>query len=368
MGVYSHYNGKLGLICFAIYLIMLFVGRRTFSGKIEQSISYWLVFFFMALYSVLGFLEWDTYHYYGHYEEMFLFNTRIHVEQFFFWLVKVLPHSYILFRLVIWGTASWLMAQSAKMLNLNANVFCFMVPLLFITQLSVTRGALGLSLMIFCSILFIQSLDKRKLLWIIVAVLGLFYSPFLHKSIILYLFLLVFAYFFPFNKKTFVVSLLVFPLLYMFALSFFQKFSFFDYFNADQIYLVSKYQETEKITSNINGIIQKFFESTIYLLLLFDMTKKFLYEKIKVTKEQFFMYKYAYIMVYVYFLFFGQNISNWVSNRTLHAASFALVLCATQCYDTIMIKKERSSVEKIILIGFIIMTVWKQFAFIYKNW
>ena len=100
MEIYSQYNGKLGLICFAIYLIMLFKGRKTFSGVMKQSDNYWFVFICMLLYSGLGFLEWDTYHYYGAYEEMRSGGFQI-FEPFYYWLAMHLPHSFLLWRFAI---------------------------------------------------------------------------------------------------------------------------------------------------------------------------------------------------------------------------------------------------------------------------
>ena len=368
MNIYSYYSGKLGLICFIIYLIMLIRGRRTFSGNISQSQNYWFVFLGMLLYSVLGFLEPDTYHYYQHYEDMYRFHERIHVEKFFYWLVRLLPHSFILYRLAIWGTASYLMVKAAKLLDLNANVMCYMAPLLFLTQLSVTRGAIGLALMVFCAILFIQSLEKRKMVMVVVAALGIFASSFLHKSMIIFIVILVGSYFIPLNKRTFIISLILFPFLYAVSLQVFQNFSFFAELNEEQTQLITNYQMTEKKETNFNGLIQTVFEKTVLVLLVFNMAKKFLFDKIEASKAHRFIYKYAYFMVYVSFLFLGQEISTWVSNRTLHAASFALVLCATQCFDTIKVNKDRTIIEKAILIGLIIMTVWKQYAFMRSNW
>ena len=368
MDIYSHYNGKLGLICFAVYLVMLFVGRRTFSGTISQSRNYWFVFLGMALYSVLGFLEPDTYHYYHVYEEMKTTGFQVYVESFFYWLAMHLPHSYVLWRFAIWGTASFLMIKSAKVLDLNANVLCFMVPLLFINQLAVTRGAIGIALMVFCAILFVQSLEKKKFLLVLVAILGIFASSFLHKSMIIFIVILVVSYFIPLTKRTFIVSLILFPFLYAAALQLFQNFSFFIELSEEQEGLISTYQMSEKKELNVNGVIITIFEKTVLLLLVFNLTKKFLFDKIESTKAQRFIYKYAYIMIYVSFLFLGQEVSNWVSNRTLHAASFALVLCASQCFDIDKVKNSRTVMEKIILIGLIIMTVWKQFSFMRLYW
>ena len=280
MDVYSHYNGKLGLICFAIYLVMLIRGRRTFSGNTALSQNYWFVFLGMALYSVLGFLEPDTYHYHYAYEEMRSTGFQI-FEPFFFWLAMHLPHSFLLWRFAIWGTASFLMIQSAKKLDLNANVMCFMAPILFLTQLSVTRGAIGLALMVFCAIIFIQSLEKKKLVFVIIAILGIFASSFMHKSMIIFIAIMVASCFIPLNKRTFIISLILFPFLYAASLQIFQNFSFFEQLNEDQAQLITHYQSTEKTEMNINGIIQTIFEKTVIVLLLFNMAKKYLYNRNK---------------------------------------------------------------------------------------
>jgi hypothetical protein len=367
MNFYEYASGKLGLICFAIYLVMLIRGRRTFSGTVVPSQNYWFVFIGMALYSVLGFLEWDTYNYYRAYEEMRSTGFQF-FEPFYYWLTMHLPHSFLLWRFAIWGTACLLMIQSAKKLDLNSNVMCFMAPLLFFTQLTVTRGAIGLALMVFCAILFVQSLEKKKFLLVLVAILGIFASGFLHKSMIIFIGILVVSYFIPLNKRTFIVSLILFPFLYAASLQIFQNFSFFEQLNEDQAQLITHYQSTEKTEMNINGIIQTIFEKTVIVLLLFNMAKKYLYNKIESTKAQLYLFKFAYIMVYVSFLFLGQEVSSWVSNRTLHAASFALVLCATHCFDTDKVQNSRTPMEKVILVGLIIMTVWKQFSFMRSYW
>lgn len=368
MEIYSHYNGKLGLICFAIYLVMLIRGRRAFSGKTLQSNNYWFVFICMLLYSGLGFLEWDTYHYYLIYDEMVSFRSKVYVEPFFYWLIVHLPKSYLLWRFVVWGASSALMVLAAKKLSLNANVFCFMVPLLFLTRLSVTRGALGLALMVFCSIVFIQSLQKKNVFLLVFCLFGLFASIFLHNSMIFFVLLLVFSYFLPLNKGTFVASLIVFPFLYTLAVPFLQDFSFFNLLDEEQIQILDKYATAEQLELNTNGIIMSVFTNTFLLLLVFNMAKKYVYDNIEASKEQLFIFKYAYVLVYVSFLFLGQNVSSWISNRSLHAASFALVLCATQCFDTTKVKHNRTLLEKIILVGLFIQITYKQMDFILSNW
>ncbi len=368
MELYNQYSGKLGLICFAIYLIMVVRGRKVFSGDIGYSNKYFFVGFWMALYAVLGFLAHDTYHYSTAYSMMLSDGMKYGVEDFYFWLVEVLPNSYILWRVVVWGGASVLMIWSAKLLNLNSNVLWLMVPLLFLNYFHVTRGCLGISLMIFSSLVFIQALEKRKILICLIAILGIVVSSFLHKSLIIFIAILLVAYLFPMNKKTFVALLVLFPVLYFFVLKVFADFSFWEYLNEEQIYLISSYQSSQKTEANIYGILSNIFAKGSLILLLLGLTKKILYDKIQCSKSQFFIFKYTFLMIYVSFLFFGQQISIWVSYRTLHAGSFAMVLCATQCFDPNLTEKKRTTMESVILICFLISTIFNQMSFIIKMW
>lgn len=368
MDIYNQYNGKLALICFFIYAIMLIKGRKTFKGTMTHSNNYGFVLICMVLYSGLGFMEWDTYHYYRIYNEMLATGFSLHVEPFFYWLIVHLPHSYFLWRFVVWGMATVLMIMTAKILGLNATVLCYCVPLLFLQQLSMTRGSLGLALMIFCAALFIQSLEKKNIIMSVIAILGLVASSYMHKSMIIFLSILVLCYFVPLNKRTFVISLIVFPFLYSIILLYFVNFSFFDRLNEDQVNLITTYQSSENVVSNINGIIGIVFNKAVLLLLLFNITKKYLFSKIEVSKAHFFIYKYAYFLIYISFLFLGQDISPWISSRTLHASSFALVLCATHCFDVCKIGGKRTNIEKMIFIGFLISTLWDRFDFIRTYW
>lgn len=368
MGLYSHINGKLGLICFIIYLIMLIKGRRTFSGMVSKSDNYLFVFICMALYSVLGFLEPDTYNYYEIYKEMAYLGYRVHVEPFYYWLSSCFPHSYFTWRLIIWGTASFLIIQSAKMLALNSTVLCYIIPLLFLTQLSVTRGALGISLMLFCVLLLMQSVKKNKTILIPFAILGLSLCFFLHKSMIVFLGLMILSLFVPLNKRFVIITLVIFPFLYKLVLPFFTSFGLMSGLTEDQVGLIMNYQNSEKMAINTNGVIMTIFEKTILLLLLFNIIKKCTDAKTQVSKGVYFLSKYTYVLIYFSFLFLGQEISDWISIRTLHAASFSMVFCAAYCFDTLKTGQGRTKIEKIILIGYLVLTIFKQFSFIVKFW
>lgn len=368
MNVYGFYNGRLGLICFVLYLILLIRGRKTFTSSIQQSSNYWLVFICMAVYSVLGFLEYDTYSYYVLYEDMYSSGYKMHVESFYYWLIENLPHSFLLWRFVIWCSASLFLVITAKILKINSFIFAFFTSVLLLRNLSMTRESLGISLMLLSNVFLLMSVKKRRMSFIVLSIIGIVASVFLHKSMIIFVVFLFLSYLIPMNKRTVFISLVAFPFLYSLVLNMFNDFIPFQMMNKDQTTLVESYQGSEAEVKNLNGIIFGIFEKCTVLSLLAILTKKIVYDKIDVSKALFSMYKYAYIMVYVSFLFLGQEISHWISYRVLHVGFFAMAFCASICFDTQMSRQNRTALEKTVFLFLIIISLYNIVPFIIGYW
>lgn len=363
---YTQYNGSLGLVCLFIYVLMLIKSWSVYKGHTSNYNNYTFAFICVLLYSVLGSLEWDTYHYYRMYEEMVNGYFSIHVEEIYFWLIKALPHNYLLWRLCIWGAATILMIWSAKKLKLNSNTFCFIAAALFITRLAVSRSGLGIALLILCSIIIAQSIEKRRIAPAIIAIGGIYFSTYLHSSMLIFVGCMILAFVLPFNKKTILISLVLFPLLYVSLMQLLGPIMSYLTLNEEQASFISQYVESEKMISNALGWIPIIIEKTSFILLMFLLTKKMIYDKIPQTSAHRLMFKFSYIMVYLSFLFFEQGTSSWISSRTLHAATFSLVLCTTFCFNNNENNK-RTNFEKIVLTMLILNSLWGQLYFIYKH-
>ena len=222
--------------------------------------------------------------------------------------------------------------------------------------------------MIFCSLLFIQSLEGKKIIPIVLAIAGIVASGFLHRSMFIFIAFLLFAYLIPINKYTIIISLIAFPFIYGITLALFDGSFFLQNLSEEQLDFVSVYQEKENSGLNLNGLINLVFSKIILLLLVFIIVKKYLYQKNDISKSQFFLFKYAYVMIYVSFLFLRGDVSNWLSIRTLHAGSFALLMCAADCYDSKATGRRRTLMEQIVLLGFVLTTFWRQFTFMRDFW
>lgn len=367
MYLYAQYSGKLGLICSFLYLLLLYRYRRAYYGTMPDSRNYGFILFFMALYSVFGFGQYDTYHYAWAYQTMMEENRPVGVEDYYFWLSQILPQSYLLWRFVIWGTAALLFIMTAKKLELNSEVLGLMIPVFFLTQFAPTRDSLGFSLMMFSAVLFVQSLEKKKILTIALGILGVWASFYLHKSMFIFISFMVLAFLLPINKKTFIISLILFPFLYFITSALSGKLLALEIFNDQQEAFMNRYFDQESDSLNSIGLITKIFEKSSLVLFLLLVVKKVLYDNVPTSKAQYFTFKYAYLMVYVSFLFLGQDTSIWISSRALHAGMFAMVLCASHCFD-LRYTEKRTNLEKVSFILMLIPAFWDQLSFILKTW
>ena len=362
----TQYNSSLGFICLFIYILMLLKSWSVYNGRISRSNNYTFVFICMLLYSVLGFLEWDTYHYYSLYEMMVKSYYPIHVEEVYFWLIKELPHNYFLWRFCIWGGATILMIWSAKKLKLNSNTFCFIAAILFIIRLTVSRGGLGIALLIYCSIILTQSIGNKKIIPILFAATGIVLSTYLHSSMFIFIICMLLAFILPFNKKLILISLLLFPFLYVSVMQLQGAVMSYLSLNEEQTTFITNYADSEKVLTNMLGWIPIILEKLTFILLIIFLTKKMVYDNIPQTSTHRLMFKFSYIMLYLSFLFFEQETSSWISSRTLHAASFGLVLCSTYCFDNNKNIK-RTKLERITILMLILNSLWGQLYFLYKN-
>lgn len=363
----GNYSGKLGLLCFFVYLLMLFRYRKPFFGPVPDLRNYGFILSLIMLLSVFNFVQYDTYHYAFAYVEMVESGSPVGVEDFYFWLVQVLPKSYLLWRFAVWGSASLLIVMTARRLEINSEMFGFMVALFFLTQFSGTRVSLGFSLMIFCAVAFIQSVDNRKILMTMFSVLGMWGSLYLHKSMFVFVLLLVFALLLPINKKTIKISLILFPFFYVIALVFSQYLLDLGIFNEQQAGFMNRYMGRESGELNATGLAVKFFEKISIILFMYLIAKRLLSDKDKPSKALYFLFKYAYLMMYISFLFLGQKTSIWISMRSLHAGMFALVFCASRCFD-LRYTEKRTSLEKVSFLLMAVFPIWEQISFVIKNW
>jgi len=354
------YNGNLVVINIFITAISILYYRNVYhSSYLTKSLDYRFIGLMLILYSVFAFAEADTYHYHSIYDEMLMSYDPIHVEKFYFWLIKSLPTNYYLWRLSIWGTSAILLVKSLKRMKIDANTIGLILPILAYSQFSLTRGVLGFSLAIYA---LVQILSNNKsiikiLFWGLIIVL----SSYLHRSLPIFLILAPIAYIFPFKKNILFLSLFIFPFLYFGVTGYVDQLLSSVSLSDDLMHHAEVYTEMEKVSANWKGMIQIIIVWSGILISLVQLSKYYL--KYSTNKFIIFMMKYSYILIYISALFYGQQYTSFIYTRFIHAATFPLIFCMG---DYFYEQKRRTKMDKIALYLLTLNTMYNLFYFAWK--
>lgn len=216
---YVSYSYQLALISIFTFIIMLIIAkpwRTYFSPQSNNERKGIRVFFWLYVSTcIFAFWEADTYHSWeGFIEARFYDNYRIGAyEEVYNWLAGISGNNYFLWRTYIWLPACLFLFVTASRLGLlHRNML--LATALFGSMLSFTRGMLGHTMLLFGAVLLV---DKNSKITIKLIGLMLFcLSYYFHKSMYVNIAFALLA-FYPFNKKSFVVSLIVFPFLVVVA-------------------------------------------------------------------------------------------------------------------------------------------------------
>ena len=219
---YVSYSYQLALISIFTFIIMLIIAkpwRTYFNPQSNNERKNIRVFFWLYVSTcIFAFWEADTYHSWeGFIEARFYDNYRIGAyEEVYNWLAGISGNNYFLWRTYIWLPACLFLFVTASRLGLlHRNMLLAMA--LFGSMLSFTRGMLGHTMLLFGAVLLVDKNSKIAIKFIGLMLFCLSY--YFHKSMYVNIAFALLA-FYPFNKKSFVVSLIVFPFLVVVATKF----------------------------------------------------------------------------------------------------------------------------------------------------
>lgn len=139
-----------------------------------------------------------------------------HMEDFYYWVMEIVPDNYLLWRVCIWLPAAVIIAIFLKLLGIPPSIATtFFFAFALTRSYYYTRNVLALSVLYLALTFFIlRTRFVRKTLNIILCVGLMFASWFFHRSMPLYILIGLIALFMPFNRKYLIVASIAFPLLY----------------------------------------------------------------------------------------------------------------------------------------------------------
>ena len=140
-----------------------------------------------------------------------------------------------------------------------------------------------------------------------------------------FLLLIPIAYLFPLSKNNVIISIILFPLLYKIIGVLLADSLSVDIFSDETSEAGILYLEDERKIINWKGYLGYFIQSVGLILLLYSLIRYYIVQKDVVNHACKFFIKYAYVLIYLSFLLFEQDLSSYLSPRFLHAATFPLL-------------------------------------------
>lgn len=313
-----------------LWLIFLAINSRFLISNDRCEIAYRKdnnyvpLFVFLLVFCTFAFIGGD----YFNYQSLYKSSTSLsagasgqHLEAFYMWLIKVLPTNFFVWRFVVWGLASALMVATYKRFRVPAKV-ASMVFLLVVSVVFVSfRNTLGFVALFFGST-FLFSQKGNKLLNYIVFAIFIVCSLFLHRSMFIFAALFC-AALIPIGKKTYLLSIVLFPILYKLIDNYAYQLLGSSLASEDAATHGVGYLESDfRVDTTLMGYVQLLiWRLPIYVILIYSIIKIYFRQQ-DVTYAVKTYLNVTYFLVYISLLWRGQEVSAFLTNRFNDSAMF----------------------------------------------
>lgn len=165
-----------------IYFIVLFLLYRAWNNRRISNASCEITIFLIVLFCIMPYYAGDFVHYYEAMKNIVISRDiySFSVEPVYVYLAKFLGGSYILWRLVIWGTAIYAIILAGKILHLRQSLYLLIFFCCFITNFAYARVSLAMaSVFLGLSLIISSSRNTKRKIFGLCLILVSYYF---HKS------------------------------------------------------------------------------------------------------------------------------------------------------------------------------------------
>ena len=289
--------------CFVFFLLIFLLFFSKYNSKrlfTSFSTLNKIMFCLILAYVITSFYNGDFWHYKLYVIEDYQFYKPS--EPIYDIIKTICFNNYLLFRIVIWGSALLILTQTLKKYKLNINMSLYFFFCMYISVFDYGRVSLAMAIYFLGFTYLFNSSTKSvlvKVLGIILMILSSTFHHSLYTLIILSPLVLL-----PLNKKSFVMSLLVCPFLIVFLKDIILDISTNGLFGisviADKVTNYSEYEVEEK--SLLERLRYIWLYSTFYLPFIIS-TFKILFTNTNQDKvhapEIIKLYRLSFYMIYL---------------------------------------------------------------------
>ena len=279
------------------------------------------------IYSTFGCSGGDFLHYWKLYDLNATSKEPIHYELFFYKLQHILPHGYYWWRTAVWGCATCVLLAIIRRLRTDTDISCMVFVLLLMFHFPNLRQVLGFMIMYYGLIMLFDSIEEKQgLLMPIISIGIIALSTQFHSTMLLFISLSLL----PIipgvkNKHVIITLLLLFPVLYV-SLS--QMKGYILLWSEEELsgmeravhYIESDYRSS----ANLFGMIKMIINKLPVLALMFFSIWHVFFKRVETSLLCKNLLMASFIMIYLSFLFEGNDVSSFLSTRLWDTALYPL--------------------------------------------
>ena len=305
----NYISGRIleSLCSIAVIIVVVLNYYQATRGK--RGTSFLFFVFFILLYSLFYRpLDGDFWSYLETYSSGASFSTG-NLEEYYVWLMRLIPNNYLLWRIAIWLPAAIMLAYVFRMMKIPPSYATVAFLVFGLAAFYYTRNALALAVLYLGLSVYCQNEMYKNKKWAFLVFVGIaFISWFLHKSMPLYIGIAIIAIFLPFHKNMLWIALASFPILYGLSITLGSELlSFTQIWLSEDIGTNYLDAESADWAYNWKGIIQL---AIIYAPIVYFYFISFLHPVSRDSEDFTFFkvfYIYSFIVIYISFLFYEQG-------------------------------------------------------------
>lgn len=320
---YSWALASIGLlVCIALLLISkpLVTFKNPQNNNVAKGIG---LFFILYIFnSIFSFWEWDTFHTWGDFIAAKKYgygsDALLYYEPVYVWLGKFANYNYFLWRSLVWAPACLLIYFTGRRLNiLNRNLLVSMA--LFLVFLYSTRNLLGLAMLLFGLVLFVDDNSHSKF-WGLVLIVA---SYFFHRTMFI---TIVFAglALFKQNRASIVGLLITYPFAVVVSTLVIGNILSGDLTitaggGGENGNRIDNYASQERAVLTAYGVIRQVITCLPQYLALAYVIKRIVFDKIlegdKQQKVWTYLMSFSFVCIYIASCFYFTETSMWIFER-----------------------------------------------------
>lgn len=332
-----------GVILFLFYLAMRRARQYPYKiGKRNEVVGLFLI----LLFCLFSFWGADWFHYRDEYEKTLVKGSK-HLEDIYIWIITYCSPDYLVFRLIVWGGALWLILRMYNLLPIPYDVSLYLFGLICLIWFSYARVSAAMALQ--CTGLVLFCSKSRYPLWHKICGLSLIaVSVFFHKSAFFGVVCSYAALVMLINTKYGALLCAVsIPILLSYARENIVEILIIDNMSGQEpiqqsLQAGQSYIKSEEVQVGLNTAIQQFLERIPYYLTAVLVFLAFLNKKIRNAMPMNVKVMAAYLITIVSF-------------ASIFAFDFGIGVNTTTLYG------------RFIRFGCIPMSVWLGYLFVHRN-